>query len=380
MNFNALSIMFNTKFLPLIYAIIGFGLLIMIHEFGHFIFCKIFNIYTPTFSIGMGPKIIEKKIGTTRFQIAALPIGGYVEIAGQSEPGQGKQEYAHMQGEKSFANKSYWKKALVICGGIIFNIIFAYLVYSILFFIGIPKQKSEVFFSKKIDPVITESFDIKAEDKIVSINTEDLSNDPKKLISQLQNQFLQPLSKNSKTQQIKLEIMRNDHKIFVDINTQDEKINNKILNSIQLKSSPIEGEYEKYSFFGSIIQGIKVTNQWIYQILYSFKYLISQRSLKGAGGPIMILSKTFETAQKGIIPLFIFLAFISINLAIINLLPIGALDGGQLLFITIEAIIRRPIPEIIKMTINIASLVLLISLIIYLSYKDLLYLITGKIS
>ena len=93
----------------------------------------------------------------------------------------------------------------------------------------------------------------------------------------------------------------------------------------------------------------------------------------------MILSKTFETAQKGIIPLLIFLAFISINLAVINILPLGALDGGQLLFVTIEAIIRREIPEIIKVTVNIASWVMLLSLILYLSYKDLVLLIFKKI-
>ena len=377
MNIGAFAIMFNTKLLPLVYAIIGFGLLIMVHEFGHFIFCKMFGIHTPTFSIGIGPKVFEKKIGTTNFQIAALPIGGYVEIAGQAEVGQGEQKHAEIKDERSFASKPYWQKALVICGGIFFNLMFAYIVYSILFFVGIPKQKSEIFFAEKINPTVTENFKIEGKDRIIAINGEEVSSDLKKLIPLLQEKFLKPISEN-KDIEIKLEVLRNNKKITLTIKQHDKKINELLLSSLELKSSPIKGEYEKYSFIGAIKQGIKVTNNWIYQIIYSFKYLITQRSLKGAGGPIMILSKTFETAQRGIIPLFIFLAFISINLAIINLLPIGALDGGQLLFVTIEAIIRRPIPEIIKLTINLASWVLILSLILYLSYRDILYLITGN--
>ena len=334
MNIGAFAIMFNTKLLPLVYAIIGFGLLIMVHEFGHFIFCKMFGIHTPTFSIGIGPKVFEKKIGTTNFQIAALPIGGYVEIAGQAEVGQGEQKHAEIKDERSFASKPYWQKALVICGGIFFNLMFAYIVYSILFFVGIPKQKSEIFFAEKINPTVTENFKIEGKDRIIAINGEEVSSDLKKLIPLLQEKFLKPISEN-KDIEIKLEVLRNNKKITLTIKQHDKKINELLLSSLELKSSPIKGEYEKYSFIGAIKQGIKVTNNWIYQIIYSFKYLITQRSLKGAGGPIMILSKTFETAQRGIIPLFIFLAFISINLAIINLLPIGALDGGQLLFVTI---------------------------------------------
>ena len=122
----AFAIAFQSKLLPFIYAIIGFGLLITVHEFGHFFFCKLFGIYTPSFSIGMGPKILEKKIGTTNFKISALPIGGYVEIAGLAETGQGEQQHAQQEGENSFKNKPYWQKALVICGGVIFNLFLAY--------------------------------------------------------------------------------------------------------------------------------------------------------------------------------------------------------------------------------------------------------------
>ena len=141
--------------------------------------------------------------------------------------------------------------------------------------------------------------------------------------------------------------------------------------------TPIKGKYQRYSFFKSIGKGISATNNLIIQMLYGLKTLFQQKSFKGAGGPIIIISKTFESAQKGFSALFIFLAIISINLAIINLLPIGALDGGQFLFITIEAITRKQIPEIIKLIINLTSWVLLISLILYLSFRDVIRIFNG---
>lgn len=372
MTLNALALLFSTKLLPLAYAIIGFGLLVTIHEFGHFIFCKIFKIHTPTFSIGMGPKIIERKIGNTNFRLSAIPLGGYVEIAGLSEVGQGKQEFAKMDGESSFAKKPYWQKAFVLCGGVMFNLLFAYTVYSMLFFVGIPKKKTCFIVSPKITTSIQKKFNLKSGDKIVSINNKMLSEDATKLIPAVKDGIIKPFAEKLETK-IDIKVIRDKQKIALTlVPTKNKKLNSEFINSFQLKSEDIKGKYEKYPFFQAIIKGIQVTNQWISQMFKGIIYLIKQHNLKGAGGPIMILSKTFETAQKGFIPLLIFLAFISINLAIINILPIGALDGGQLLFVTIEAIIRREIPEIIKMSINIASWILLLSLILYLSYKDLM--------
>jgi len=372
------AIMFHSKLLPFIYAIIGFGLLITVHEFGHFFFCKLFGIYTPSFSIGIGPKVIEKKIGTTNFKISALPIGGYVEIAGQSEIGQGEQKNAQLEGGNSFKDKPYWQKALVICGGVIFNLFLAYFLYSILFFVGIPKEKVELLIAPKIDLEITQKYDLRSNDKIIAINNENLSTEPKILIKQIHEKLVKSLTQNL-DQTIKLTLFRDSQTIDINIKPRTKEFGEKILTTLfELSSTPIKGEYEKYPFFAAIAQGVKVTNQWIFKIFTAIKNLARQRTLKGAGGPIMIISQTFKTAQKGIIHLLIFLAFLSVNLAIINMLPIGALDGGQFLFITIEAIIRREIPEIIKLAINIASWVLILGLILYLSYKDLIYLITGK--
>jgi len=371
MNVFAIAIFCTTKLIPFIYALIGFGLLIAIHEFGHFIFCKIFKIHTPTFSIGMGPTLFQKQIGKTLFKLAAIPLGGYVEIAGMDEVGQGDQNHAKDSGPHSFCNKSYWQKVLVLLGGIIFNLCFAYLTFSILLMAGMPQVKEMCI---KIDSIkkgsIAEQFDLRSEDLILSINKHKFSTTPSNLLKELQNKFF-PVIQNLPNKSFSLSISRQGtiiHKEFSIKNKSDYdgtigvSIFPHPTKTAQVKLSPLQALYE----------GFYITKQNIVLIIQSLKRFVSQRSLRGAGGPIMILSQSSKMARKGVKALFQFLAFISINLAVINLLPIGALDGGQLLFETIEVVIRRKIPNLIRLSINIASWIFILSLILLLSYNDIL--------
>jgi regulator of sigma E protease len=389
MTLNAIAIIISSKILPITYAVIGFGILITVHELGHFCFCKLFKIHTPSFSIGFGPTLIQRQIGQTKFKLSALPLGGYVEIAGSSEIGQGEQKHANMTGEKSFTQKPYWQKVLVQLGGILFNLIFAYLVFSILFLVGIPKKKAYLAITKQQKSVL-EELKLQSNDKIISIENKSLSENPKVLLQEIHTILIEPMTKNE-LQKVTLEILRKKipskdasieseqfTKIPITVPVATKEQQDKLLGIFEIKTTPLKGQYEKYPFFSAIWQGIKTTNNWIYQICYSLKYLITKRSLKGAGGPIMIVSKAFEAAQQGIVSLLLFWAFISINLAIINLLPLPVLDGGQVLFTTIEAIIRRQIPEMVRTIFGLISWGLLLWLILYLSYKDILRIILRK--
>ena len=102
-------------------GLLGLGFLIGLHELGHFLFCKLFRVSTPSFSIGFGPRIFSKKIGETTFSLSAIPVGGYVEIAGMAEVAQGEQKEASRKDEYSFASKPYYQKVLIMSGGILFN-------------------------------------------------------------------------------------------------------------------------------------------------------------------------------------------------------------------------------------------------------------------
>jgi len=381
MNFQPYVLLFTHKLLPFALAVIGFGLLISVHELGHFVFCKLFGVHTPSFSIGFGPSLIEKKIGDTKFKLAAIPLGGYVEIAGQAEVGQGKQLHAKDTSERSFMSKAYWQKAFIILGGVIFNILFAYLIFSVLFMVGIPKQKGELVVSSVLEGSAAAKYDLKSKDKIVAINNKQISSEPDKMLLEMQTLLSKEIAENP-FKQITLSVIRNDEKKDLKVTLGGKDVDGKTIGSLGVyfepQLTPIEGEYQKFSIPQAIIKGVNATHNVIFQIIYGLKTLIQQRSFKGAGGPIMIISKSFESAQRGLISLFIFLAIISVNLAIINILPLGALDGGQLLFVSIEAIIRRQIPEIIKIAINLTSWILLIWLIIYLSFRDILMIFNKR--
>ena len=370
MNLHVFAVLFSTKFVPFFFALAGFGLLITIHEFGHFLFCKLFGIHTPTFSIGMGPTIYRRKIGDTNFRLAAIPIGGYVEIAGMAEVGQGEQVQAHEMGPRSFSSKPYWQKFFVLTGGILFNMLFAYSVFIALYFIGMPVREKIDLIIKK--PGISQVWAVG--DKIISVNNQLLKQDPKELFPALAR-ISKKISENPK-KDVKIRVQRGGKKLDITIPWEDNgtQLDIGLFAGATLDVKTIKLTYERYPFFQSIKKGINHTHMWVRTTFYSLKMLVAKRNTKAFGGPIRILSKSFEMAQQGLQLLFVFLAIISINLAVINILPIGALDGGQLLFETIEVIIRRKIPNIIRFSINLASWILILGLILLLSYQDIIAL------
>ncbi len=372
---NALYLCITTKLIPLIYALIGFGALITIHELGHFLCCKIFGINTPTFSIGFGPELFRKKIKGTDFRLAIIPLGGYVEIAGLAEIGQGEQEHAYIEDETSFSQKAYWKKFLVLSGGIIFNLLFAYGTFISLFLIGVHEDKGGIIVSTIVKDSPADRYGLEAGDYITQINETSLRTENGKILPNALQILHSEIQENPSTE-IAITVIRNNEVKAIDIKTESRILGDKSIGTI---GAGLQDPMVRLPFITAIIKGIELTNQWIINIAQSVKHLIFDRTLEGAGGPLMILSHSFVSAQMGLVSLFIFLAIISINLALMNILPIGALDGGQLLFATIEAIIRRRIPEILKLGINLASWVLFIALALYLTYKDILFLFGERI-
>jgi regulator of sigma E protease len=372
MFFNNFLTFIQTFLIPLSLSVIGFGVLIIVHEFGHFFFCKTFGIHTPTFSVGFGKPIIEKKIGNTNFRLAKIPFGGYVEIAGLQEAGQGEQEFSQAKGENSFAEKYFWQKALVLLGGIIFNFLFAYIIFIALFMFGGSSNKHGVEVNNVIEKSAAHKAGLMSGDVIIKINDTKLTTNQNTDNAFNGQKLLLDVIRKFPNTQATLLINRKGKKIELDVTFGSTKEGTKIIGTLGAFLN-----MQKFPFKQAIIEGIKTTNMWIYKTIISIKSLFTKKSLDGAGGPAMILALGFETAKNGLIPLLMFLAIISISLAIFNLLPLGITDGGQLIFSLIEAIIRRPIPEIIRIVINIISIGLFILLAIYLTYKDI-YTLFGK--
>lgn len=362
----------STNLFFLAIGILGISFLIGFHELGHFLFAKLFHINTPSFSIGFGPRLFSKKIGSTEFKLSAIPLGGYVEIAGLAEPGQGDQKHAIGHGYGSFRSKPYYQKLLVMFGGILFNLLFAYFALILVFLTGTPK--SPLLAPYNVRPIIkaiapespAEQAGLQAGDAIVAINGQPLEDSGVRLL-----EVLKPLANTPAT----LVINRDNQELEVSLMTQSQEFLGEKFGSLgatyEIQELPGKSIFDSFSY------GITLTNKFIVDTFNGFKYLYTTRDTRNMGGPIAIIAMTAKGAGQGFKVLLIFLAIISINLAILNLIPLPILDGGQILFITIEAIIGRDLPIKVREYIAIASWIFILILIAYLSAWDI-YNIAGS--
>lgn len=353
-------------------ALIGIAFLIGFHELGHFLFAKLFNISVPSFSIGFGPRIFKKKIGETEFTLSALPLGGYVEVAGMAEMGQGEQKSAHTKDARSFAVKPFYQKLLVLFGGIFFNIAFGYFALILLFLLGVPKPVT-IIRNVQADSAMEKY--LKPADQIIAINGQSVENDVEKLLS-----LIRPFA----NQEVQTTINRNNQEHIIPVTLASRKdAEGDLVGSMQGITFEM-AKTPSLPFFESINKGIGLTHKFIGDTIKGFLSLG-----KGKGnlqGPVSIISTIMDGISQSFSVFLLLLALISINLAVLNLIPLPILDGGQILYYTIEAIIGRPIPLKIREYIHIASWLLVLGLVLYLSASEIYKMakpfivkLTGKI-
>jgi regulator of sigma E protease len=337
-------------------GLLGISFLIGFHEFGHLLFCKLFSIPAPLFSIGCGPRIWQKKIGDTVFALSAIPFGGYVEIGEETDPN---------SKNLPFKDRPYYQKLLVMCGGIFCNLLFAYVAFSLLFALGMPK--SPFLYPRNATTTISmvepEGPAAKAgiikEDRIIAINDKPVASFSEII------QIIDPLVNEKAI----LRVQRGNEVITIPV-TLSFRITDQGLGGY-LGVTPTFIDLAPMSFMNALGEGFSFTNKLIVHSLKAFVTLARKRTTQGLGGPIMLISATISGARQGIKVFLLFLAFISVNLAVLNMLPLPILDGGQIFLTTIEAIIRRPISEIIRWYIFMACWLALAALMLYLSFHDI---------
>lgn len=352
--------------LPIILiGIIGIGFIIGFHELGHFIFCKIFKVKTPSFSIGFGPKIFSKKIGETVFSLSAIPFGGYVEIAGNQEVGQGEQKEAYSQNEDSFAVKPYYQKLLIMSGGILFNILLSYLLMIVLFGLGAPKIP--MLNADSIIPTISritpnsaaEKYGLRENDTILMINQNEIKS----------SQELHNTIKYMADKEAIVTIARDGKNLNISLTVGSTGSGSEKTGQLGIQfASSFE---QPVSFLKAINKGFKTVNLLIIKTIQQYIGLFKNKLYGSVGGPLMMISAVSNSAKDGLRAFLLLLIIVNLNLAILNLIPIPILDGGQILLTTIEAIIRRPIPENIRIGIHYVCWILAIILTIWLSYNDI---------
>jgi len=357
-----------TFILPILYGFLGISALIAFHELGHFLFAKLFNVRAPSFSIGFGPRLITKKIGETEFALSAIPFGGYVEIAGMVEPGQGDQLYQNDESGRSFGQKPYYQQFLILMGGIIFNILFAAAIFFYLFCTGIPansllqNQASKPIVATIVEDSPAAKSGIKIGDMIFEVNGQKV---------ETVGEFINILQQNSAPSITVLKKEKDlEDRSLVTINFESDVLWERRKIGVHFESEAIESQ----PIFEALQNSVIETWRWTKKIVWDFVGIVKNGEFKHVAGPIAIIGIAGKSAIVGYKFLLILLALISINLAILNLIPFPILDGGQLLFYTIEAIIGRPIPAKIRETIHIITWVAFIALFLYLSTKDILRL------
>lgn len=363
--------------LPLAGTILAFLSIVVVHEFGHFIFCKLFNVKTPTFSIGAGPVLAKATAWDTEFRLSLLPIGGFVEIGGLAEPGQGDQTLAQDTSESSFQVKPYWQKMFILWGGIIFNLLFAFSIYTMLYSTGMPKG---VLTNISVINVTEEgpaaSAGLQKGDVIVGLNHKAFSSSEGTLTPAEFSKTLQA----STGKPVFLSILRNNTEhLKLTITPEAEAPNAPARIKADLSPNATYTLSDGLPITESLKRSFTAISEQVtgtFAMLGSlFKAKSISGGLAGISGPVMILAQLFKTAQVGVRLLLLFVCYVNIGLATLNTLPLGALDGGQIAFATLEFIMRRRLSDTFKIWVNIISLVLFAALFIYLTFRDTLTLL-----
>lgn len=341
--------------------VVVLGVLIFFHELGHFLVAKLLGVGVKKFSLGFGPRLIGKKIGITDYLISAIPLGGYVKMVGE-EP---DADLAPADIPISFTHKNVWKRILIVAAGPFFNIILAVIIFFGIF------QISGLFILKPSIGEVQEGTPayrggLKKDDIITSIDGVELST----------WEEMAEIITASKGKPLVVSVRRGDSTLVVNI-TPELKIFQNIFNEdveryvIGITASG-DGFSKDLNIFQSlsesIIQTYKITVMTIKGVAKLLQGAISPKTLSG---PIMIAQMAGEQAREGATNLIFFIALISINLAILNCLPIPVLDGGHLLFFFIEAATGSPVSIRVREIAQQAGIFVLILLMIYVFYNDI---------
>ncbi len=348
--------------------ILCFSFLVIAHEFGHFLLAKRSSVKVEEFGIGFPPKIIGKKIGETLYSINAIPIGGFVRILGE--------EGGEIDNPQSFSAKSLRQKISILAAGVIANLIIAGLIFSILFTIGLPLDVSEektLKIGEKSQIVIASIEKGSPADmaglKIGDVVTKITDSQGKETVFLRLSEFQNVVSQN-KTKLITLEIVRKNNNL--QIKAVPRVSYNKSSGSLGL--SLMELVYSRYSFPRSVFEGFKhvliLAGDMFTGLFMAMRNWFIEGEPPEVSGPIGIASLSVQMAQIGWRYFFNFLAFLSTNLAIVNILPLPALDGGRIILAISEKLRKKPFPFKIVAAINGIGLILLLLLSFLIAIKD----------
>ncbi len=317
-----------------IYAIIALGVLIFAHELGHFLVARLFNVKILAFSLGFGKKLLKFKKGDTEYALSAIPLGGYVKLLGESPD----EEVPEEEIPRSYTHKPPFVKILIGFAGPFFNIILACILFFFIFLSGQSVLSTKVGSVEKGYPADVAG--IQAGDVITSINGKPIE-EWSELMDIMAKSDLKPM---------KFGVNRDGQSFEVTITPREtettnifgEKVSRKVIGIVASNAFLERKETLGGAAYKAVIQTYTLSELTVVGIVKLIKGSISPKNI---GGPLLILEAAGKQAKEGKRTFAYFIAIISINLAVVNLLPIPILDGGHIFFYLIEMVSRRRISQ-----------------------------------
>jgi regulator of sigma E protease len=313
-------------------VVILLGVLIFAHELGHFLMAKRSGVGVLKFSLGFGPKIIGRKIGETEYLLSLIPLGGYVKLLGESS----EEGLSEADEKRSFLKQPVYKRIGIVAAGPLFNILLALLIFTVVNMAGLPVLTSEIGGLQPGSAAQEAGF--KAGDRVIGVDgiTVTKWDEISEIISQSDGRSLRITVRRDGTQ---LDIAVTP-RLMKGTNLFGEAVETYKIGISPAADTVIERRNPFSAFGAGLKQTWTVSKLTVVSIVKMFQGVVSPKTL---GGPILIAQIAGAQVREGLIPFVLFMALLSINLAILNLLPVPILDGGHLLFYVIELVTGREV-------------------------------------
>ncbi|MGI5840634.1 MAG: M50 family metallopeptidase [Patescibacteria group bacterium] len=343
--------------------IVALSILVLVHEFGHYFAAKRTKVKVEEFGLGLPPRITGKKIGETIFSLNWLPIGGFCKLYGEDGGG---------EGNRAFNNKNPWQKMLIVLGGVLMNLFLAVVIFTIVYAIlGVPSETDRV----KVVGVAPESpaaiAGLEEEDWIIKVG-EEVIESPDELTNEVEKY---------KGESVELLVESGGHEKTV---------------TVEVRENPPEGEggmgvaisntemvkVPWYQFYKGIVAGFEEAYFWgkiiVGGVASMVGGLLSGNVPKDVSGPIGMFEATSTIKEsQGMLAVVHFFGVVSVNLAVVNVLPFPALDGGRIIFVLYELISGRKANQRVESIINSIGMVILLGLIVLITAGDIARLINN---
>ncbi|MFQ5679455.1 MAG: RIP metalloprotease RseP [Gemmatimonadota bacterium] len=356
--------------LTILATILVLGVLILVHELGHFWAAKAVDIEVPRFSIGLGPKLLGIRRGETEYVISWFPLGGYVKMAGMADEEamgrlEGGVETEREPSPRDFEAKPLWARVVVICAGVAMNLLFAFAAFTLL---AAVEGVTEPVVSEVREGTPAETAGLQVGDRLHSIGGK-----------RVRDTFQVPLLIQERAgEEIPVVVERGEIRLTLKATpapvTRYREAEN---DSVQVGILGIGvGRHRSVGLLEAVGAGARKTANWSYMVVDFLGQLVTGRSsARDLGGPIMIGQISGAAARAGLWSLLGFMAIISVNLAILNLLPIPILDGGHLIFLLVEGVRGRALSVEQRLRLSQVGLVVVAGIMVWAIGNDILRLL-----